>query len=114
MLAAPAGEQEPRPAAEDNQAARPRIHAPGEELGRDADEPALEEGDAVPEGDQPPKKRTRRGSRGGRSRKRKTAAEAATDASSNGDGTLPAPEESTERRDWDYVPMSEWEDEITA
>ena len=47
-----------------------------------------------------PKKRTRRGSRGGRGRKKKAPNTAAEAASSNGD--------------WEYVPMSEWLDEVES
>jgi hypothetical protein len=62
-----------------------------------------------------PKKRTRRGSRGGKNRKKKPAsaiqngAEAAT-------GTEPAPEAepASENGDFEYVPMSEWVDELES
>jgi ribonuclease G len=49
-----------------------------------------------------PKKKTRRGTRGGRGRKRKPAA-----ASASSDG----PPEEERAADWEYVPMSEWGDE---
>jgi hypothetical protein len=124
------------------------IHVPGDDLGeKKADEPAAEEQAAAPEepaaeedpteaiettdgdGAAAPKKRTRRGSRGGRNRKKKPAAEM------NGDGPVTAlepaeseaepepenevepesagePERAPANGEWDYVPMSEWGDEI--
>ena len=71
----------------------------------------------APEGGAPPRKRTRRGSRGGRNRKRKTptaAAKAGDDASL---ATVEAEPDAAEARDEPargdgYVPMSEWIDEI--
>ena len=62
--------------------------------------------DAAPQ----PKKKTRRGSRGGRNRKRKTATPAAAT-----DGTEPQPAhtDSANEEDWGYVPMSEWADELS-
>ncbi len=106
------------------------IHVPGEDLGREEEvEPveasaeelvAEDEGEAAPEAR--PKKKTRRGSRGGR-RRRKPAA-----ASVNGD--TPEAEEAAEPEaevepepaatngggdvDWEYVPMSEWLDDIES
>jgi ribonuclease G len=62
-----------------------------------------------------PKKKTRRGSRGGKNRKKKPAAapqngaEAAADAEQ---ATEPEPESAAENGDFDYVPMSEWADEL--
>jgi predicted RNA-binding protein with TRAM domain len=80
--------------------AAPVIHLPGREL--DAAEPSEN-------GDQPaaPRKRpTRRGSRGGRNRKKKTgtAASPATEPEAEASAT----EESEGPRDWEYTPMSEW------
>ncbi len=102
------------------------IHVPGEDLGRKgaaepaepaaepepaaaAEEPTAAEAEAAPK----PKKKTRRGSRGGKNRRKKPATasqnggEAAADAE-------PAPEaqESTTNGEFDYVPMSEWADEL--
>ena len=78
------------------------IHLPGRDLGENGDESAEGETSAV-------KRPTRRGSRGGRNRKRKPATAAAEDAG--------APEEGTEAvaaagptGEWKYTPMSEWED----
>jgi ribonuclease G len=60
------------------------------------------------------KKKTRRGSRGGRNRKKKPAAatngtEAAAEAEE-----APQPAEPAENGDFEYVPMSEWLDEIES
>jgi ribonuclease G len=72
-----------------------KIHVPDPELGQ-AEEPS-EDGDGA---EAPkPKKKTRRGTRGGRGRKRKTATASTT---------------STQSEEWQYVPMSEWADEITS
>ncbi len=115
------------------------IHVPGEDLGRESsveevvevapepaadgsevagDHPAAEDvGDDAPK----PKKKTRRGSRGGRRRKKP-----ATAASQNGSGGEPSEavaSEATEERDgepasgngdFEYVPMSQWLDEIDS
>jgi ribonuclease G len=98
------------------------IHLPDEELGRE-EEGEEGEGEAAT-----PKKRTRRGSRGGRRRRKPVAAEGAEPAA---DGDEPAaeeakpepaaegeaePGEASNGRDeeWGYVPMSEWLDEIEA
>jgi ribonuclease G len=106
------------------------IHVPGEDLGREEDVEPVEPSAAEPVPEEPlaegeeaprPKKKTRRGSRGGR-RRRKPA-----DASANGD--TPEVEESAEPEvevepepasrngggdDWEYVPMSEWLDDIES
>jgi ribonuclease G len=98
--AAPAEEVEAAPA-------EPTIHVPDPDLGApeaedevEVEAPASENGAEEPK----PKKRTRRGSRGGRGRKKKTpAAEAEAEEvepSSNGE--------------WEYVPMSEWLDEVDS
>jgi len=103
------------------------IHVPGDDLGRleaaepveeapaeapepeAADEPATADADEAPK----PKKKTRRGSRGGRNRKKKPAT-----ASTNGADAGQAPSEqpqpdaepASENGDFEYVPMSEWAD----
>jgi ribonuclease G len=108
--AAAASETEP------DAAAAPRIHVPSEDLGREgeadvAEQPSAGPGQsedgkpAGPEDGARPKKKTRRGSRGGRGRKRKP--EAASTEPVSRDGDAPA-------ADPDYVPMAEWEDEVTA
>jgi ribonuclease G len=84
-----------------------KIHVPDPDLGEaEAAEAEPEAVDGSPEdGAEPPKpkKKTRRGTRGGRGRKKKTAAVAA--AATEDSATA-------ERTDWDYVPMSEWGDEV--
>ena len=70
----------------------------------------------------PPKKKTRRGSRGGRNRKKPVAAVAATAAENGGEPAAeaapePQAEGSTNGGDPaadDYVPMSEWLDDLDA
>jgi ribonuclease G len=86
-----------------------KIHMPDPELGDSStEEAAAEDGAESPK----PKKKTRRGSRGGRGRKKKTAAAAVA----SGDGG-PAPEEpgpaEEASSDWKYVPMSEWDDDLS-
>jgi ribonuclease G len=109
------------------------IHVPGEDLGRDGkaepveDAPAAPEpmpeaaeepttADAAPETAAPSaKKKTRRGSRGGKNRKKKPAvtaqngAEGATEPEQ-----APEVEPSSDNGDFDYVPMSEWVDELES
>jgi ribonuclease G len=88
--ATPAAEAEPL---------APKIHVPDPELGQDDREADESENGA----EAPKKKKTRRGSRGGRNRRKKTVAP--TDApTGNGD---------TSASD-DYVPMSEWIDEVES
>ena len=114
------------------------IHVPDEGFGREgeaelppqqqpgpeaepeaADEPTTAEGEEAPK----PKKKTRRGSRGGRNRKKKpaaatngaeaAAAEEAEPAPAEAEETPQAEEPST-NGDFEYVPMSEWADEIES
>jgi ribonuclease G len=106
------------------------IHVPGDDLGREgaaepeapqptepeavepeapqtdvADEPVTAEAEETPK----PKKKTRRGTRGGRNRKKPaTAAQNGAEAPA---ATLPEEPESA-NGDFDYVPMSEWADEL--
>jgi ribonuclease G len=112
------------------------IHVPGEDLGRpDAVkedgvevaevEATAEPAEAAAESDEAPKpkKKTRRGSRGGK-RRRKPAAASQNGAQAVADGTeaagdtepdeAPAAEEPSSNGDFEYVPMSEWGDEIEA
>ena len=101
------------------------IHVPGDELGREG---AVEQVEASPvepeatnepttaeaEGEPAPaaKKKTRRGSRGGRNRKKKPAAATnGADAAAGVEEPAQAEEPST-NGDFDYVPMSEWGDEL--
>jgi len=106
------------------------IHVPGDDLGRGgaaetveeapapaeseaAQEPTTAEGGA--EETPKPKKKTRRGSRGGRNRKKKPAAASqnGAEAAPDGDAT-PEAEDSATNGEFDYVPMSEWADELEA
>jgi ribonuclease G len=107
------------------------IHVPGDDLGREgaaepeapqptepetvqpaapetdaADEPVMAEAEEAPK----PKKKTRRGTRGGRNRKKKPA----TGAQNGAEAFSEAPPEEPESAngDFDYVPMSEWADEL--
>jgi ribonuclease G len=79
-----------------------KIHVPDPELGQEgaAEEKPSEDGAEEPT----PKKKTRRGTRGGRNRKKKTTAGVAA--------TATAPPEDEQQENWDYVPMSEWGDDI--
>jgi ribonuclease G len=80
-----------------------KIHVPEPSLG---EEPEEAEPEAVEPQEEPkPKKKTRRGSRGGRNRRKKPAA-----ASSN--GAEPAATEEEAPASDEYVPMSEWIDEV--
>jgi ribonuclease E len=101
------------------------IHVPGEDLGRGgaaepAEAPAAEpEPEAAEEpttaeaGEAPkPKKKTRRGSRGGKNRKKKPATATQNGAEAAGSEAAPEAEPASENGDFDYVPMSEWADEL--
>jgi ribonuclease G len=83
------------------------IHVPDPELGRTepvADVPS-EDGAEAPK----PKKKTRRGTRGGRGRKKKTTSVAgAAPTTEQAEPAEPAEPEGG----WEYVPMSEWGDEV--
>jgi ribonuclease G len=102
--------------------AAPVIHLPDPGLGREVDD---EEPEPSENGDETlqPKKRTRRGTRGGRNRKKKTgAAPAATAATLEEDVPVAEPVSQPEpvaeeappdpsdngAGDWGYTPMSEW------
>jgi ribonuclease G len=95
-------------AAENGGAPAAKIHVPDPDLGDPEPEPEAEP-EAVaedPSGDNgaepaTPKRKTRRGTRGGKNRRKKTTSAVAT---------APADEEKPEG--WDYVPMSEWGDEV--
>ena len=130
------------------------IHLPPDELGgpkpaeapqpaaaeaepvADTEEPEAPETAETPEapsenGAEPRKKKTRRGSRGGKNRRKKPAGATAT-VSGNGSEPVPATEPeaepeahepelqpepaarvtATQEEEWGYVPMSEWGDEI--
>ena len=95
-----------------------RIHVPDPELGEEREAAAAPEV-AEPEAPEAaedtveapaPKRKTRRGTRGGRGRKKKTAAAVGT--TQDGASAPPAEEEREQEKpsDWEYVPMSEWGD----
>jgi ribonuclease G len=95
-----------------------KIHVPDPGLGETEAEPEAEP-EPAPAAEEPsangdeapkPKKKTRRGSRGGRNRKKKTTATVGAGAEV-GAAAEPAAEEDPDPQ-WDYVPMSEWGDEI--
>jgi ribonuclease G len=80
----------------------PVIHLPDRDLGENGDEPGEDEGEAPAA----QRKRTRRGTRGGRGRKR-PAAVAAGEEASGVEEAAPADEG---EGNWEYTPMSEWGD----
>src|SRR5207248_8458753 len=85
-----------------------RIHLPDATLGTEPAEAAPAEPAA--DGDTPkPKKKTRRGTRGGRNRKKRTAAIGAAENGADAAVAEPQPVEvEPSNPTWDYVPMSEW------
>jgi len=105
------------PAAQDGGGTVPaaRIHLPEPTLGEEpepkvaAAEASLADGESQSEDGAVPKprKKTRRGSRGGRNRRKKPAA-----ASANGDEERASTTEEAEPISDEYVPMSEWIDEV--
>jgi ribonuclease G len=133
----PAAEAEaepaPEPQPEGTLPPAPVIHLPSPDLGREDDEAPAENGDQAPA----PRKRTRRGSRGGRNRKKKTTAattepgtvavagEAEPEETPAEPGAVavaddaepdetpaepePAADEEHEEEVWSYTPMSEWD-----
>jgi ribonuclease G len=110
------GAQPEEPTAEEPdeaEAPAPRIHVPDPDLGEEAEPPEAEQ-PAAEDGTAPPKKKTRRGSRGGRGRKKKTTA--ATETAESAETVETASEAPSENgtSDWEYVPMSEWESDLTG
>ena len=81
-----------------------------------ADDPATAEAGETPK----PKKKTRRGSRGGRNRKKKPATAATNGAEPSAEAPVQEPEAAppeepaSQNGDFEYVPMSEWVDEIDS
>jgi ribonuclease G len=107
------------------------IHVPGESLGREGSvEPVEQAPEPEPEArEEPttaeagaaeapkPKKKTRRGSRGGKNRKKKPAAStngAEASFAETGADEAPQAEEPSSNGEFDYVPMSEWLDDIDS
>jgi ribonuclease G len=110
---------EPVPAADKGAA---RIHVPDADLGRIGDGGSATDDEAPAK----PKKQTRRGSRGGRNRKRKTAAGATADGTGEAAGSpaggadadasaeVAEPVAAAVGAGDEYVPMSEWGDDFEA
>ncbi len=126
----PVGEEAVAEASEEPEAAeeepRVKIHVPSEEIGRDDEEPPAADG-AQPEGEgEPkPKRKTRRGSRGGRNRKKKPTAAAGANGSTEEPQAITEAEPELEpevepdvepepaaETNGGYVPMSEWIDDF--
>ncbi len=101
------------------------IHIPGEDLGREgtaepaeapaaepepetAEEPTAEAAPTAPAA----KKKTRRGSRGGKNRKKKPVTATQNGAEAAGGEAAQTVESASENGDFEYVPMSEWADEL--
>jgi hypothetical protein len=62
-----------------------------------------------------PRKKTRRGSRGGKNRRKRLEAAANGSASASEEvAVAEPPENDAPEPDWGYVPMSEWGDEFEA
>jgi ribonuclease G len=118
-----AAETEPAAAVLDGKRA-PRIHVPDDRLGRGDEEaapetappeaaqagepPAPEQDEAGEEADdETSKKRTRRGTRGGRNRRKKPAPVGAAAAAPE-----PAETPDANSSDFEYVPMSQWEEDV--
>jgi len=120
----------------------PKIHVPGRELDEPsepqaaasaetapADEQSRATEEPVPEATTPdapspqdggtdaapaPRKRTRRGTRGGRNRsKKQTVASGVASKELSGNGGDPRAGESGPEGGWEYVPMSEWAEELS-
>jgi ribonuclease G len=114
----------------DAETAAAKIHVPDPSLGSEnAPEPDADAAAEQPEQPEPsengdqaeptaPKKKTRRGTRGGRGRTKKKPAAVTTAAAEEGgeaEANGPEPQESAEppaEETWEYVPMSEWGDEV--
>jgi ribonuclease G len=92
--------------AQDGDAPEPKIHVPDPTLGQEPTEADPADGEAVSDGAEPPKprKKTRRGSRGGRNRRKKPAVASVNGGDETVESSKPAADE--------YVPMSEWIDEV--
>ena len=118
---APEGASEPEPTTKEakppeaQRSPGPKIHVPGDDFDLDDARSGNGAADGVTE-TPAPKKRTRRGTRGGRGRKRKPeAAEAAgvADAVETAEESQEVPAGNGQpAADWEYVPMSEWGDEV--
>ncbi len=94
---------EPQDESDGEEVASPVIHMPDRDLGRNGDEPG--------DGGSPsaPKPTTRRGSRGGRNRRRKPAGEGAAPAAASDGESEPVAAADKGSDEWEYTPMSEWD-----
>ena len=93
----------------------PVIHLPARDLGRNGDEPEAEtgEGSEPAEGEATPKRKpTRRGSRGGRNRRQ--AGGSGSDRRRRCRPRRQWPRASQEGDEWEYTPMSEWDELLAA
>jgi ribonuclease G len=88
----------------------PRIHVPGPDLGREDEEETDGERAETPAGETP-KKKTRRGSRGGRNRKKKPAVASENGSEPTGDAELETDEDAVEP---ETLAVSELETEALA
>jgi ribonuclease G len=96
----------------------PVIHLPERDLGHGGEEEPTRNGDEPTASDEqdgeeatPKRRPTRRGSRGGRNRRRKPAVAAVEgDPPVDGGGEAVATAEPEQAGEWEYTPMSEWED----
>jgi ribonuclease G len=105
----PAAETGETPADGEQPAKSVTIHLPPADLGEETESEEAPAEEASGNGAAPAaKKKTRRGSRGGKNRRKREAAAA---GDTNG-GEEPKPEEPQQEESWDYVPMSQWGDEI--
>jgi ribonuclease G len=94
----------------DGARAEPKIHVPEPTLGQAAEEAVEGEAPAAGDGEEQPKKKTRRGTRGGRNRRKKTTPATSTNGDVEGSESATA----ASNGDSDYVPMSEWIDDLDA
>ena len=95
--AEPAEPEAPAQEPAEEEATGPVIHVP-ERPAEDDEAPAT------------PRKKTRRGSRGGRNRKKKSATAAVTGTEAPPAVAPPVEDESNGRGEWEYTPMSEWDE----
>ncbi len=102
-LTHPAEEEEEEPAVEEAPPA-PVIHVPDRELGKDDDE------EESADGETPAGRSAKRGSRGGRNRRKKPPV--ATADSGEGDEPVATAQKESDgdEGEWEYTPMSEWGD----
>jgi ribonuclease G len=105
------GRKKPATAAASGNGAAPataKIHVPDPDLEerQEADSEESDRGSSDGAEEPKPKKKTRRGTRGGRNRRKKPAAAAVATAE-------PEPAAPEEPSEWEYVPMSEWGDDVS-